>query len=141
MDCTVIGDSIAVGVSQHMKCELMAQVGRATSSQASMMKWVNKDVVVISLGSNDPTSPTLLQDLRSVRARVVAEKVVWLVPYHRGAASAVYRVAEERRDAIVDLRIFPTKDRVHPSDYREVTRDINNDSPAYSADPGRNPKR
>lgn len=130
MDCTVIGDSIAVGVSQYMKCELMAQVGRATSTQASMMKWVNRETVVISLGSNDPTSPTLLQDLRRVRASVVAERVVWLVPYNRSAARAVYRVAEERRDAIVDLRLFQTKDNVHPSNYREVAADVQDPNPA-----------
>lgn len=130
MECTAIGDSIAVGVGQQLRCEIMAQVGRATSAQAASMKWVNRDLVIISLGSNDPMSPTLLQDLRRVRAQVVAERVVWVVPYHRGAASAVYRVAEERRDGMVDLRLFATKDRVHPVSYGEVAANVKDPQPA-----------
>lgn len=130
MECAAIGDSIAVGVNQHLRCELMAQVGRATSTQAATMKWVNRETVVISLGSNDPMSPTLLQDLREVRARVVADRVVWLVPYNRSAARAVYRIAGERHDIIVDLKLFPTKDNVHPVDYKEVALEVRDPAPA-----------
>jgi len=130
MECAVIGDSIAVGVNQHLRCEQLAVVGRTTSMQAGIMKWVNRDFVVISLGSNDPMSPTLLQDLRRVRAHVVADKVVWLVPYNRNAARAVYRVAEERRDGLVDLRLFDSKDKVHPSNYREVATTVRDPAPA-----------
>ena len=130
IECAVIGDSIAVGVNQHLRCEQLAVVGRTTGMQAGIMKWVNRDLVVISLGSNDPMSPTLLQDLRRVRSRIVAERVVWLVPYHRHAAGAVYRVAEERRDRLVDLRLFETRDKVHPLNYKEVAADIKDPAPA-----------
>ena len=128
MDCTVIGDSIAVGVNRFLRCHEMAQVGRSSSYQSAHMKKVSEGLVIISLGSNDPVSPKLLQDLRSVRSRVGDRRVLWLVPYDRRAARTVYSVAAERGDGLVDLKLFASKDWIHPRNYREVANNILNPS-------------
>jgi lysophospholipase L1-like esterase len=124
MDCVAIGDSIAVGLSQASRCTMQAKVGRTSSQQAAMIKIINTDLVVISLGSNDPMHPELIRNLRHVRASVVATKVIWIVPYHRYAASAVRKVADERMDGIIELRMFPTNDGVHPANYSSVANRI-----------------
>jgi hypothetical protein len=122
MECLAIGDSIAVGVGEATGCKVAAQVGRTTAQQAALIRPLNAEWVVISLGSNDPRSPNLMQNLQFVRANILAKKVVWLLPYDLGAAEIVRKVAAQRRDGvIVLLNNFSTKDGIHPADYRAVS--------------------
>lgn len=120
MTCAAIGDSIAVGLASFLACVPHASVGRSTSQQANLAPPPRTGNVVISLGSNDPLHPELLRNLRRVRAVIVADRVVWVMPYHRHAAGAVQRVAHERGDSVVDLASIKTNDRVHPASYSDL---------------------
>lgn len=124
MDCVVMGDSIAVGIQQHTHCFKQAAIGRSASQQAAMAYKITVDTTVISLGSNNPTHPELLRDLRRIRFLINSRKVIWVIPYHRYAAEAVRRVAAENRDGLLDLANYKTFDKVHPANYREVAREI-----------------
>lgn len=121
-DCVAIGDSIAVGIAQAGHCVSMAQVGRTSSQQAAIIKKVSTDVAIISLGSNDPTNPDLLRNLRKVRAATDARRVVWIMPYAGYPREAVARIASDYRDGVLDLRGFATADKVHPSSYGKVAK-------------------
>ena len=123
-DCVAIGDSIAVGISMASHCVNMAQVGRTSSQQAAIIKKVSTDVAVISLGSNDPTNPELLRNLRRVRAATDVGRVVWIMPYKGYPREAVVRIASEYRDGVLDLKSFATADHVHPSNYKQVAKEI-----------------
>ena len=121
-ECLAIGDSIAVGVGEATGCTIAAQVGRTTAQQAALIRPLNAEWVVISLGSNDPRSPNLMQNLLFVRANIIAKKVVWLLPYDIGAADVVRKVAAQHRDGFLALlNNFSTKDGVHPANYRTVS--------------------
>jgi len=123
LDCLIIGDSIGIGIAPHTPCKVAAQVGRASSTQAAIIKRVSADHVIISLGSNDPFDPELLRNLRRVRASINAKWVVWIVPYHSHAGGAVRRVADAYGDGMVELRAFKSRDGVHPSNYQGVALD------------------
>lgn len=107
-NCVAIGDSIAVGLSWITHCTQLAQVGRTTAKQAAIVTKLETGTAIISLGSNDPMNPNLLRDLRTVRAAVQASFVVWVVPYHRDAATAVRAVARAYGDGMIELRNYPS---------------------------------
>jgi len=123
MEAVCIGDSIAVGISSAFNCTQMAQVGRTSGQQAALIKILNVDTAIISLGSNDPRNPDLYRNLRHVRAHLVSRRVIWVLPYDRQAAEAVRRAAGDRGDGILNLRNFVTKDGIHPISYRSVARE------------------
>jgi hypothetical protein len=125
MDCAYIGDSIAVGLEQlDTNCALYARVG--ASSEFITRNYRNadaEDYVVISMGSNDPNNPQLLENAERLRRSITARKVIWILPYNRVAAGDIAIVAREFRDSVVDLRPIPSRDGLHP-DYRRVNRAI-----------------
>lgn len=125
MDCAYIGDSIAVGLEQlDTNCALYARVG--ASSEFITRNYRNadaEDYVVISMGSNDPNNPQLLENAERLRREITARKVIWILPYNRVAAGDIAIVAREFRDSVVDLRPIPSRDGLHP-DYRQVNRAI-----------------
>jgi hypothetical protein len=125
LDCLILGDSIAVGVGQNLpQCQTIAKVGRSSSQVLASVKEVSKDLVVISVGSNDPRNPELLRNVRALRAKINAKYVVWLLPYDRSASGAVRQVASSNRDYLIDLHNFSTKDGVHPANYKAVAKEI-----------------
>lgn len=117
MDCAAVGDSIAVGIAAVTGCAQHAKIGIGSDAILHQISKVRGDLVVISMGSNDPMNPNLLRNLRMLRAKVNADRVVWVMPYHRYAAQAVQRVAHERGDGVVDLAGFKSGDQVHPKNY------------------------
>jgi hypothetical protein len=124
MDCVAIGDSIAVGLAQATKCRDMAAVGRTAFQQAATIKDLKTGLAIISLGSNSPTDPNLYVDMRYVRSKIKAERVVWIVPYHRNAAEAVRRVARTNGDGVVELSDYKSNDKVHPASYAAVAKGV-----------------
>lgn len=125
MDCAYIGDSIAVGLEQlDTNCAVYARVG--ASSEFITQHYRNadaEDYVVISMGSNDPINPRLIQNAERLRREITAQRVVWILPYNRIAAGRISAVARRFRDSVVDLRPIPSRDGVHPN-YRTVNRQI-----------------
>lgn len=124
MICAAVGDSIAVGLAAAMGCALHAKIGIGSDAILHQFNKVQSDLVVISMGSNDPMNPNLLRNLRMLRAKVSAQRVVWVMPYHRYAAQAVQRVAHERGDGVIDLVGFKSGDRVHPKNYVELAEKV-----------------
>lgn len=124
MDCVAVGDSIAVGVGQAAHCMINAKVGASSSYIASHTYSSDKRVAVISAGSNDPDNPKLMNNLHAIRAKITARRVVWILPYNRKAAEVVKAVAVQHGDAYIDLSGFKTRDRVHPSSYSAVAKNI-----------------
>ena len=125
MDCAYIGDSIAVGLEQlDTKCAVYARVG--ASSEFITRNYRNadaEDYVVISMGSNDPGNPELMENAERLRRNISASRVIWILPYNRVAAGDIAIVARQFGDSVVDLRPVPTRDGVHPN-YRTVNRQI-----------------
>lgn len=124
--CLIVGDSTGVGTAsalaaQGIRCELHARVGASSAEVARTWKG-NLPVAraLLAIGSNDPTSPSLTRNLVSVRQRVRAASVTWLLPYNAFAARVVTTVATSFGDRIVPLSFQPSTDRVHPRSYRPV---------------------
>jgi Type IV secretion system pilin len=117
----VIGDSIAVGVSGSLRgvTKTSAVVGASSGTIAGYDGSGTFTHMVISAGSNDPTSSSLAANLRRIRAKQPNAKVVWILPYNAAAKATVRSVAGS--DATVDLSSFPAAtDGVHPRSYSQV---------------------
>ena len=120
IDCAVIGDSIAVGLGPYFPvCETHGKIGATSGVIVGLTR--DASVAVISAGSNDPTNPSLLRNLRRIRAKI-SGKVAWVLPIHPTARAAVLRVARENGDHTVSFT--PARDRVHPKSYRALARDL-----------------
>jgi lysophospholipase L1-like esterase len=128
LDCLILGDSIAVGVSQHRpECAVHAKVG------INSRDWVNKnitkdlsaDTVIISLGSNDYKSISTLKELFTIRNVVTAKRVYWIVPAIKpDIQEMVEIVADKFEDKIIHIKgVEP--DKVHPTstEYKRLAKE------------------
>ena len=83
-DCLVMGDSIAVGISQFTDCKTISTGGlsswRWLSQWGQELEMAKPKVVLISLGANDGSDPRSRKALEAVRSKVRASKVMWLAP-------------------------------------------------------------
>lgn len=124
--CLILGDSTGVGTAAALaavgvRCEMHARVG--ASSTEALRTWTGGRPVplaLIALGSNDPTNPALAKNLVELRRRTVAARVTWLAPYHPAAARVVVGLARAFGDDVVSLAYLPSRDRVHPSSYKQI---------------------
>jgi lysophospholipase L1-like esterase len=115
-----MGDSIAVGVSQYRpECASYSQSG--ITSAGWIKKWGDKPeaakIVVISLGANDYTVDTMTH-IKMLRNNITADKVIWLLPRADRvpmAVNAVYEVARQFNDVIVDRPKEVSPDGIHPT--------------------------
>ena len=120
LDCLIMGDSIAVGVSQYRpECASYSQSG--ITSAGWIKKWGDKPeaakIVVISLGANDYTVDTMTH-IKMLRNNITADKVIWLLPRADRvpmAVNAVYEVARQFNDVIVDRPKEVSPDGIHPT--------------------------
>jgi len=125
--CLFIGDSTAVGTAQAFNrtarapCAVIARVGARADE---MGRWATLAVpigtAVVAAGSNGPASPSLAADLSRIRGKLRARRVIWLLPYDRGAAVTVERVAKTYGDYVLDLAELPSGDRLHPRTYQGI---------------------
>lgn len=118
LDCTVVGDSIAVGTQTFRQdCALIGRSG------INSWEW-NKDyssklkaskTVIISLGSNDHKGVKSIRELLALRENINDSCVVWILPsINAQGREAVTLVAEQYNDLVLPFtRVQP--DRVHPS--------------------------
>lgn len=123
--CLFLGDSTALGAAQAYNrgaptpCTVQARVGAGSAEVAG---WQTPAVpigtAVLGIGSNDPASPALGGNLARARRRLHASRIIWLLPYDRGAAATVERVATLFGDYVLDLAELPSRDRLHPRTYR-----------------------
>lgn len=85
LECLIVGDSIAVGVSQvRPECQAIAKSG--INSKAWNDKHLHKlkptKTLIISLGANDLGINTE-ENIRKLRERAQADRVFWLLPSQR----------------------------------------------------------
>lgn len=127
IDCAYIGDSIAVGLQQvDHHCVVHAKVG--AGSDFIVNNYSSKDreaYTIVSMGSNWPSNPNNYRNASKLRASFAkAQLVIWILPYDRKAAAVIRQVAKEHGDAYVDLAVFPSKDHVHPRNYKQVSKRV-----------------
>lgn len=117
IDCLILGDSIAVGVSKNRpECDAIAKSGITSPNfvKAHITKNLSADTVVISLGSNDAGVNTL-QALTKLRKTIRAKSVYWILPARfTDARDAVEEVALKNGDTIVRIPDVST-DGIHPT--------------------------
>jgi len=127
LDCLIVGDSIAVGTHQFkQECAVHAK-GGINSWQFNKM-YKNKDLtaktVIISLGSNDHKYVKTYEELFSMRQRVDADRVYWILPHGNLNApqnlpiADIQRIVEEVADYYGDV-VLPIRgispDNIHPT--------------------------
>ena len=128
-ECLVLGDSIAVGTGQAaQECIVYAKTG--INSRDFNRKY-NMDfsakIVAISLGSNDNKNIKTIQELISLRHRVNASKVYWIIPANNSdIAEQVENVANMFEDWTIRIP-YLSKDGVHPTGkgYQRIGEIIN----------------
>ena len=121
LECLILGDSIAKGISDVRK-ECVAYVQSGINSYNFLNKNISKSpftaqTVVISLGSNDYKDLNTFEELNSLRQLVDAERVVWIIPNIKETKRRdVWYVAKLNNDHIIDARGHErSQDTVHPT--------------------------
>jgi lysophospholipase L1-like esterase len=124
LECLIVGDSIAVGISQHRpECAVIAKVGINSTAwnKKHLHKTPDAKHTIISLGTNDWLADKTFQEIRMLRDSI-AGRVTWILPANNTAKQTpVVTVAQLYND--VTLVITETsKDRLHPStqEYRRL---------------------
>lgn len=118
----VVGDSIALGLSQALHARGSAKTGIPSKAVIGRVPQSYTGVVVISAGSNDPANPALQANLEASRARAPHAKWVWVVPRNPKAAAAVRSVAAKHHDLTVGFQAG--NDRVHPRSYGQLATSV-----------------
>lgn len=118
IECVLLGDSIALGVARSQpSCQVQAVSGIGTGSYLSRFSHtVHARHALISIGSNDPASGDLVSQMRTMRSRIIADEVTWLLSANNAHAAAAARaVAAEHGDRVINIMPFLSSDRVHPT--------------------------
>lgn len=131
IDCMIIGDSIAVGVSMVRKeCVSYAKSGWSSwqwNKDYLVQASANAhDTVIISLGANDHQGIKTEQELRKMRMSVNGKRVFWIDPGADRkpiAHDAIVRIAKEYNDVILERpKEHMSADKIHPTmrGYKEL---------------------
>ena len=122
LECLIVGDSIAVGVSQ-----IRHECASISKSGINSRYWVTRHIhklkpvrtLIISLGANDYRGINTEGHIRSLRTNAQAERVFWLLPSQRlkpGQVEAVKLVAAEFGDTVIPRpESNISADGVHPT--------------------------
>jgi lysophospholipase L1-like esterase len=126
LDCLILGDSIAVGTHAVRK-ECAEHATGGLNSWQWNKKYKSADLtaksVIISLGTNDHQYVKTRKELETMRARVKANKVYWILPVGNSPKSGVSlesiqatvtEVAKSHGDTIIPIA-YVQKDGIHPS--------------------------
>lgn len=137
LECIILGDSIAVGTQLiYNECTLYGKNGINTYQWNRVYPSIsqNAKVAVISLGTNDYRGLNTKEELKTVRKKITAEKVYWILPFGNNKSSgisvsdlqnAVREVAGSNSDTVVEIESI-SFDGVHPSNegYRKIVKKI-----------------
>jgi lysophospholipase L1-like esterase len=133
LDCLILGDSIAVGTHQFKpECTMVAK-GGINSWQWN--KNYSKDLkpaktVIISLGSNDHSGVNTFKELLTMRQRVDAEHVFWIMPAIKpNVQDVVQIIAKNFGDTVLPItKLQP--DKIHPSwaGYKQLAESTKNET-------------
>lgn len=125
MTCAIIGDSLATPAGlgrQFPMCEIRAHVGWSPLAIVRLaggsFTWA-----VISAGSNPPGGGANLRaNLEAIRARITADRIVWVAPANARAAWTVRAVAGAHGDRVASF--LAGGDGVHPMSYGALARTV-----------------
>jgi lysophospholipase L1-like esterase len=118
IDCLILGDSIAKGLSQIRKeCVSYAQSG--INSHDFNRRYYDRPksakTVVVSLGSNDYKGIRTFEELDYLRHAIDSDRVLWILPFSKpDVREAVMRVADNFGDDVLEIEDV-SPDRVHPT--------------------------
>lgn len=122
IECLIIGDSIAVGVSQvRPECQTISKSGinSADWNRRNLQRLEPARTLIISLGANDYRGIDTLHNIRRLRSQAQARKVYWILPSERlkpAQVKAVQQIAVEYGDTVIarpESNI--SADGVHPT--------------------------
>ncbi len=116
MHCTILGDSLAMGVAAAAPhCESRTVLGIGSAEFLRRLSWsVSGDRVLISLGANDARDAATVQNLARLRGRVTARQVFWLLPgQSANGRRAISAVARAFGDVIIDTVGVVGPDGIH----------------------------
>lgn len=127
LDCLIVGDSIAQGVSNMRKeCVTHAQVGINSANwnrKYGLPKLGQKaNTVIISLGSNDHDGVHTFKELMTMRERIQSDHVYWIMPAIKPNVQEIIKIiATNYGDTILPITNL-SKDGVHPTarGYKEL---------------------
>jgi lysophospholipase L1-like esterase len=122
LECLIVGDSIAVGVSQvRPECRAIAKSGINSRDWTGkhLQKLLPTRTLIISLGANDYKGINTEGHIRSLRTNAQADRVFWLLPSQRlkpRQVEAVSQVAAEFGDTVIPRpESNISSDGVHPT--------------------------
>ena len=125
LECLILGDSIAKGVSQ-IRTECVAYVQSGANSKDWNDAYVKKikpaRTTIISLGSNDYKNLNTEIELVALRSYVNSDQVFWIVPAIKPEKQEIVKkIARHYGDTFI---IIPelSPDKVHPTykGYRQL---------------------
>ena len=121
LDCLIMGDSIAVGVSQFKpECASYSESGITSKGWIDKWSYIPKParITVISLGANDYVIDTF-PNIELIRNNIKEGRVIWLLPRQERvpkAFEAVYNVAGRWGDRVIRRPLEVSADGIHPTD-------------------------
>lgn len=127
LDCLILGDSIAKGISDIRK-ECVAYVQSGINSRDWNDRFVKNvkpsKTTIISLGSNDYKSLNTEIELVALRSFINSDRIFWIVPAIKPEKQEIVRkIARYYGDTFV---IIPelSQDKVHPTynGYKQLGR-------------------
>jgi murein DD-endopeptidase MepM/ murein hydrolase activator NlpD len=129
----VVGDTIAQGIASAIPNAVVnAGPGLDSATIASkVMADANlkgADLAIVSAGTYDvkPGNLSVLDpdatgaNLRAIKKALGAKKIVWIRPYNAGASLAVSKIANIDGDKTIDLKMYPSADKIVPGSYNDI---------------------
>lgn len=120
IECLILGDSIAVGISQmRPECVVQAKSGINSEDYANGLshrfELIHAKKTIISLGSNDGYVESY-EPMLALRELLKGD-VIWILSSNNEESRfAVLTIAKQFGDSVVDTRAYPlSKDKVHPT--------------------------
>jgi hypothetical protein len=137
LECLIIGDSIANGVSQvNHQCSAIVKNGITSEGWFKTNKnhpsYLNNKfkIAIISLGTNDLKMGNTSENLYNIRNKIKAEKVFWILPskiLKPNQRHIVTELSNEFHDKTIDISSQVGYDGIHPptlTKYKEVSDKI-----------------
>jgi lysophospholipase L1-like esterase len=131
IECLIIGDSIAVGISHYRTdCTVEAKVGIDSEDYVNGLfrhfDLVKAKKTIISLGSNDGLADSY-SPLLALRELITGE-VIWVLSSNNiESRYAALTIAKKYGDSVLDIRSYPLrKDLIHPTNkgYKLIAEDL-----------------
>ena len=130
IDCSVIGDTIALNLQSSLQCAEVRAAPNLTSSRVINISNGNNvfhEVCILSAGSYDYYGSTKTRgNLEQIRNNTNCKFYVWIPPINNPAAAEdVNELSEKYKDDVVTFS--QTNDNITPANYGDLAKAIVND--------------